>query len=210
MDVYTAEDQQIEKIKKWWRENGLSVVLGLTLGISGMFGWHYWQAERVERSEAASALYSDMIASLQNADNAAARQSADKILADYENTPYGVFALMNLAALAVADDDLDTAVSHLSEALEKSGDASLSHVIRIRLIRILIGLDKLEQARALTDRQDKGAFAAGYDEMIGDINVRQGDIHAARAAYQQAINKMRADGRDVSTLELKLNNVGQS
>ena len=209
MDVYTAEDQQIEKIKKWWRENGLSVVLGLTLGISGMFGWRYWQAEQVERSEAASALYSDMIASLQNADNTAARQSADKILADYENTTYGVFALMNLAALAVADDDLDTAESHLSRALEKSGDASLSHVIRIRLIRILISRDKLEQARALTDRQDKGAFTAGYDELIGDISVIQGDIHAARAAYQQAINKMRADGRDVSTLELKLNNIGQ-
>ena len=75
MDVYTAEAQQIEEIKKWWRENGLSVVLGLTLGVSGIFGWRYWQDVNVESAEAASALYSDMIVSLQNENPTQARGS---------------------------------------------------------------------------------------------------------------------------------------
>ena len=88
MDVYTAEAQQIEEIKKWWRENGLSVVLGLTLGISGIFGWRYWQDVKIESAEAASALYSDMVASLQSEDRAGARESADEILAE---TPRTVF-----------------------------------------------------------------------------------------------------------------------
>ena len=210
MDVHTAEAQRIEDIKKWWSENGLSVVLGLTLGVSGIFGWRYWQGESIERAEAASALYSDMIASLQNQNETGAREAADKILADYENTTYGVFALMSLAGLAVADDDLDAAETNLRQALEQSGDASLSHVIRIRLVRVLISQDKLEQAGALVERQDKGEFAAGYDELLGDISIRQGDIEAAREAYQQAINKLRGGGRDVATLELKLNNIGQA
>lgn len=210
MDAYTSEAQQIEEIKKWWRENGLPVVLGLTLGVSGIFGWRYWQVERVERAEAASALYSDMIASLQYENETGAREAADKILAEYENTTYGVFALMSLAGLAAADDDLDAAETNLRQALEQSGDASLSHVIRIRLIRVLISRNKLEQASALINLQDKGEFAAGYDELLGDISIRQGNVEAARDAYQQAINKMRADGRDVVTLELKLNNIGQS
>ena len=209
MDAYTSEAQQIEEIKKWWRENGLSVVLGLTLGVSGIFGWRYWQVEKVERAEAASALYSDMIVSLQNENRTGAREAADKILAEYETTTYGVFALMSLAGMAVDDGDLAAAETHLRQALEQAGDESLSHVIRTRLIRVLISGNELEQAEALLGRQDKGAFTAGYGELSGDISLKQGNTEAARAAYQQAINKLRADGRDVSTLELKLNNIGQ-
>ena len=116
---------------------------------------------------------------------------------------------MSLAGLAVADNDLDAAETHLRRALEYSGDEALSHVIRTRLIRVLISRNELEQARALANRQDKGAFGADYHELQGDINIMQGDSEAARAAYQQAIDKLRADGRDVSTLELKFNNIGQ-
>lgn len=209
MDAYTSEAQRIEEIKKWWRENGLSVVLGLTLGVSGIFGWRYWQVERVEQAEAASALYSDLVVSLQEENRTGARAAADKILSEYETTTYGIFALMSLARLAADDDDLAAAETYLRQALEQVRDESLSHVIRTRLIRVLISRNELDQADALLDRQDQGAFAAGYDELSGDISILQGDNEAARVAYQQAINKLRADGQDVSTIELKFNNIGQ-
>lgn len=209
MDVYTVEAQQIEEIKKWWRENGLSVVLGLTLGISGIFGWRYWQDVKIEQSEAASVLYSDMIAAIVNENTIEARDFADTILAEYKNTAYGIFALLALARLAVVDDDLNTAETHLRQALRQSKDASFSHVIRMRLIRVLISQDKLDEASNLIKQQEKGEFASSYDELTGDINALQGEIETARSSYQQSINKARADGRDISTLELKLDNIGQ-
>ena len=208
MDAYTSEAQQIEAIKKWWRENGLSIVLGLTLGVSGIFGWRYWQDVKVERAESASILYSDMIASLQNEDGAESRDIADRILADYENTTYGVFALLALAKLAVADDDLVAAETHLRRALKQSRDDTFSHVIRMRLIRVLIGQDKLDKASNLISRQKKSGFASGYDELMGDISVLQGEFETARNSYQQSIDKARVEGRDISTLELKLDNIG--
>ena len=209
MDPYTAEAQQIEDIKKWWRENGLSVVLGLTLGISGIFGWRYWQGAQAQQAEAASALYSDMVAALQNENQTGAREFADQILADYEGTSYGVFALMTLARLAVADADLEAAEARLRRALAQNKDASLSHVIRLRLARVLISRNEPEQAGAVLEPRDPGAFAAGYDELLGDIGVMQGDLETARDAYQRALDKARADGRDITTVELKLDNIGQ-
>ena len=208
MDAYTSEAQQIEAIKKWWRENGLSIVLGLTLGVSGIFGWRYWQDVKVEQAESASVLYSDMIASLQNEDGAESRDIADRILADYENTTYGVFALLALAKLAVADDDLVAAETHLRRALKQSRDDTFSHVIRMRLIRVLIGQEKLDEASNLISRQKKSGFASGYDELMGDISVLQGEFETARNSYQQSIDKARVEGRDISTLELKLDNIG--
>ena len=208
MDAYSSETQQIEEIKKWWRENGLSVVLGLALGVSGIFGWRYWQDVKIEQAEAASVLYSDMIAAIVNENSTAARDYADRILADYRNTTYGVFALLALARLAVVDDDLEAAETHLRQALKQNKDASFSHVIRMRLVRILISQDKLGEASSLINRQETGEFASGYNELMGDISALQGDTESARDSYQQAINKGRSAGRDISTLELKLNNIG--
>ena len=208
MDVYTSEAQQIEAIKKWWRENGFSIVLGVTLGLSGIFGWRYWQDVKVEQAESASVLYSDMIASLSNDNGAESRELADRILAEYENTTYGVFALLALARLAVADVDLVAAETHLRQALKQNTDDTFSHVIRMRLVRVLISQDKLEQASNLISGQEKSGFASGYDELTGDISVLQGEFESARNSYQQSIDKARAEGRDISTLELKLDNIG--
>ena len=209
MDAYSSEAQQIEEIKKWWRENGLSVVLGLTLGVSGIFGWRYWQDVKIEQAEAASVLYSDMIAAIVNENSTGAGDYAGRILADYRNTTYGVFALLALARLAVVDDDLEAAETHLRQALKQNKDNSFSHVIRMRLIRVLVSQDKLGEASSLINRQETGEFASGYNELMGDISALQGDIESARDSYQQAINKGRSAGRDISTLELKLNNIGQ-
>ena len=82
------------------------------------------------------------------------------------------------------------------------------HVIRLRLIRVLISQDKLDEASSLIDQREKGEFASSYDELMGDISVLQGEIEAARSSYQQSINKARANGRDISTLELKIDNIG--
>ncbi len=208
MDAYTAEAQQIEEIKKWWRENGLSVVLSLTLGVSAIFGWRYWQDVKIEQAESASVLYSEMVVALQNENGTKTRDLATGILAEYKGTTYGVFALLALANLAVADDDLDTAETHLRQALRQSKDASFSHVISLRLIRILISRNKLDEAGNLITRQEKAEYASSYDELMGDISVLQGEIETARASYQQSINKARLEGRDISTLERKLNNIG--
>ena len=208
MDVYTSEAQQIEAIKKWWRENGFSIVLGVTLSLSGIFGWRYWQDVKVEQAESASVLYSEMIASLSNDNGAESRELADRILAEYENTTYGVFALLALARLAVADVDLVAAETHLRQALKQNTDDTFSHVIRMRLVRVLISQDKLEQASNLISGQEKSGFASGYDELTGDISVLQGEFESARNSYQQSIDKARAEGRDISTLELKLDNIG--
>ncbi|MCY4155158.1 MAG: tetratricopeptide repeat protein [Gammaproteobacteria bacterium] len=209
MDPYTSEAQQIENIKKWWRENGLSVVLGLALGVSGIFGWRYWQGAQAQQSEVASALYADMVAALQDDDAGGAREFADQILVDYDSTSYGVFALMTLARLAVADADLETAEARLRQALAQSKDAALAHVIRLRLARVLISRNEPEQAGAVLDAREQGAFAAAYDELLGDIGVMQGDLETARDAYQRALDTARAAGRDITTVELKLDNIGQ-
>ena len=34
-----TEEQQAERLRQWWRENGRSVLTGLVLGIAIVVGW---------------------------------------------------------------------------------------------------------------------------------------------------------------------------
>ena len=209
MDVYKVEDQRIEDIKSWWRENGLSIVVSVALGVGAIFGWRAWQASTLEKAQAASQLHAKMVVALRDEDNAGAKDAADGILEQYDNTPYAVFARLTLAKLAVADGELEAAAAHLRWALEQDLDESFSHVARLRLIRVLLSQGELDAAERLADAPDQGEFAVNYDELRGDIKSAQGDLEAARSAYQQSLDKARGGARDVSTLEIKIDNIGR-
>ena len=60
MATYETEEEQLEALKKWWKENGRSILLGLLLGVLIIAGWRGWQAYQANRAESASTLYEQM------------------------------------------------------------------------------------------------------------------------------------------------------
>ena len=42
MDAFETEEQQVEALKKWLNEYGMSIIIGLVLGLGGLFGYRYW------------------------------------------------------------------------------------------------------------------------------------------------------------------------
>ena len=46
-----TDDQEVEELKRWWNENGKTVVAGLVLGLGGVFGWTTWQGYSQTRAE---------------------------------------------------------------------------------------------------------------------------------------------------------------
>ena len=93
-------------------------------------------------------------------------------------------------------------------ALENNEEASIEHLIRLRLARTLYSLQRYDNALSLLDINDKGEFSADYNETKGDILKLKGDIEAARASYQLAMTKKRATELDISVLEIKLDDLG--
>lgn len=64
MELYDSEEQQVEAIKDWWKENGKAVIFGAVIGLGGLFGWRYYQDSVVEAREAASESYTSVISTL--------------------------------------------------------------------------------------------------------------------------------------------------
>ena len=61
MEVYLSEQEQIEAIKKWWKENGTAIITGLVLGVAALSGWKYWQSRQQAIAENASTAYQEML-----------------------------------------------------------------------------------------------------------------------------------------------------
>ena len=95
MDEFESEDQQVEAIKKWWKENGASLILGLGIGIAALLGWREYLAYKTDHSAEASDLYQAVQAQVVNNrldDDHAAK--ADQIRAEYSDTPYAALVSM--------------------------------------------------------------------------------------------------------------------
>ena len=52
MSTLETEEQQVEAIKKWWQENGKSLIAGIVIGLGGIVGWQGWQTYQIEQAEA--------------------------------------------------------------------------------------------------------------------------------------------------------------
>ena len=61
MEIYDTEEEQLDAVKRWWKENGQSTIIGLVFGIAIILGWNYWQDHKKVQAEQASALYSQLI-----------------------------------------------------------------------------------------------------------------------------------------------------
>ena len=209
MDVYKSDDEQVEIIKKWWEENGKSIVFGVVLGLGAIFGWRYWTAWNTEQAETASLLYQNLAREL-NRDRNSPEVSAisNKIINDYGSTAYAVFVKLVEAKLAADKQDYAGAESDLRWALENNSNDSLAALVRLRLAGVLMSVQRYDEALQ-TLAADPGEFSAAYDELRGDIHHARGEDDKARELYQAAVAAKTAANLDVTILQLKLDDLGR-
>ncbi len=186
VDVNLSEEEQVEALKNWWKENGKSVIAGLVLGLGGVFGWQYWTQHQMQIAEQASQQFEQLTNSVA-ADSPAAVTQAEAIITQYEQTPYAVFAALNLAKVKFQQGDVAGAKAQLQWVIAEADDPSLQQIARLRLARLLLDQGSLDEASALVAQAPADSFRGDFAELKGDIALQQGDRAAARQAYQEAL-----------------------
>lgn len=200
---YLTEEEQAEALKKWFSENWLWMAAGVAIALLMLFGWQRYQSYRATRAASAAQLLDQMTAAL-GSDDAKANALAKQLGSEYSATPYADQAHLLTAKDAVEQGKLDQAAGELRTVMETGNDKLLRVVARIRLARVLIQQNKLDDALQLLDAAQAGAFAAEMHEVRGDALLRKGDRAAARGEYQAALDADQGDNSiDTSVLKLK-------
>lgn len=201
MSVYQTDDEQVEALKKWWKENGVSVVSGIVLGFAVIGGWQGWQKYQTVQGEAASAYFANMQVSAAAGDVPAALTNGKELLAEYPGSAYAVLSALNMAKLAYQSGQKDVARQHLQWAVDNADAPALANLARVRLVRLLLDTGDLDAAEKLLSSAGDTAHAAQFAELEGDLAQLRGAKDAARAAYERALEQ---DVHNADLLRMKI------
>lgn len=208
MEGYRTDEEQVEQLKKWWEENGKSIIAGIALGLIAIFGWRGWQDHIVTQGENASDLYEQMAADIRDGKGTDVKAIAEQLKQDYTSTPYSTFSSLLQAREAVDKDDIESAKTHLQWVLDNTDNDEFRHLAKLRLSRLLLTEGDKDAALSLIEKGDSGKFASSYHELRGDILLQQGDSKAAQDAYTQALATQNSIRGNQSIVQMKLDDLG--
>ena len=198
------EEQEINQLKDWWKENGKTIIVAFILGVGGMFGWRYWQAHQAEQIAQASAQYDALIYSAQQ-DEQAKKANIEQFVQANSKTAYAVFALLDEAKKAAEKQDFSAAEVNLNQALTQSQDEVLTSIVALRLSAVQFQLGQLDNALTTLNQVKGESFNARKAILTGDIQIAKGDKVAAKNSFEQA--QQSGTQLEQQMAKMKLNNL---
>ncbi|MBK1646274.1 hypothetical protein CKO25_16800 [Thiocapsa imhoffii] len=202
---YDTDDEKVEAIKRWWKENGMAIIVGLVIGIGGILGWRYWGEYRDARASEASAIFDQVLVLSANGQTEAVLVQIQKLTDDFSATPYATLGALLEAKAQYESGDAEAAMAALERVIAGAPDPAFAKIAALRLARIQVAAGQLDAAARTVATHDVSPELAGdFAAVRGDIAAARGDVGAARQAYEQAI----ASGSGFSELiRLKLDNL---
>jgi predicted negative regulator of RcsB-dependent stress response len=207
--AYDLEEQeQIEALKGWWKQNGKLVILALAAALvafAAVSGWRYYKDHQTME---ASQLYGELERALQANDAKKIGETAGHIMDQYGNTAYGPMAALVAAKSSIDAGDLKTAAARLAWAVEHARVDEIRAVARLRLAAVRLDEKQYDEALRLLDEKHPESFDGLYADLRGDVLVAQGKLSEARAAYKQALEKLAPEATYRLIVQVKLDGIG--
>ncbi len=220
MASYANDEEQVEALKRWWQENGTSLLTGIVIVLLVLFGSRQWQGAQLAKAEAASDLYEDVVqlalldqASALTAESMAQLESSyDELRNEFEDSIYARYGAMMMATVYVNQENYDQAATELNWIIDnpelgfmQKAEEELFLTARLRLARVKLAQGLAQEALTIVTEVEPGALAAGFAEVQGDAYLQLGQSEQARSAYERAIS---LEPDNASFIDLKIRGIG--
>jgi len=208
VDTYNAHDQG-EVVKKWLKENGSAIVMGLVIAFGGLFGFKQWQAWQENDRQQASAEFQALGELLAGDQVDAAMANFQQLKDDHAGSPYTSMAALQMARARLELKQPDLAIGLYEFVVENGYPKAMQVVARERLARVLLDEGRAEEAlTTLGGAVDISGFESRYAEVRGDILFALGRRDEAATAYLEALDALEAGVGDRGKLVMKLESMG--
>ncbi len=206
-----TDEEQVELIKSWWKENGKTLLLSVIVVLGGWFGWNSWQTSQQQKAEAASELYSQLVdavaqpaAQQTEEQKASAVALATELKTTYAGTAYADFGALFLARFAADAGDFAAAAAELQAVVNTSKADAVKYTAQARLAQVLIQQEKFDEALALVNTVPDPAYTVQFEDAKGDALYRKGDNAEARNAWIRARDAAQTLGLNTQPLQRKI------
>ena len=205
-DAYDDYEQS-ELVQKWLRDNGLSIVVGIVIGLVGIFGWQQWRSHQARNQGEAAEIYQQLQTALASGKTSAADQLVDKLMKDFEKSSFTVFAVSDRARQQMEAKQLDKAEASLQWAASHASDEALKSLTELRIARVELASGNGAATLTALDRIPAGRYQGLSQELRGDALVKLGRIDEARKSYQGALSILTEAAPQRAALQMKLDDL---
>lgn len=200
IEVGKTDEEQAEQIKKWIKENTAQIIIGVALGLGGIWGFDYYQDYQQKQATQARNHYLSMVA---NPGNVEALKTLKK---DYTNSIYTQQADLIMAKQAVTNGKFEDALNYLLP-LTNSTDEFIAQNAKFRAANVYLEISDTDKALNVLGENTNKAFGALYHHIKGDVYFAQNNINAAKKHYNLVLSQLESDSKLGSIVQIKLNDL---
>ncbi|HET9843859.1 MAG TPA: tetratricopeptide repeat protein [Gammaproteobacteria bacterium] len=208
METYVTEEQQLDAIRKWFKEHGKTLLTAISLAVLLALGIRYWLHHKEVVRLKASDQYMAMVLNQNQEDVQSMQTKAQTLMKDFSHTPYASLAALQLAKHAVETQEFAKALQHLQWVIDNSSVVEFQLVARARAARILMHLGQYEKALQLCTVTNSDGYTSLLEELKGDIYVAQNKPELAKKAYTAALKSTKEKDLEHPLLRMKLQELG--
>ncbi|MEY3884652.1 MAG: hypothetical protein RIS87_427 [Pseudomonadota bacterium] len=207
--AYDLEEQeQLDEFKAWWKRYGklvTNVALALIVGYAAFQGWKSYQNNQ---SVEASTQFQELLVTDEK--DLKAIQAKSAVLMDkFSATPYAGRAALYAAKANYLAKDNKSAKSQLEWTIKNAKESTISALASLQLANILAEEKNYEAALILLNAPHDAGFDGLFSDLKGDVLVSLGKSLEAKAAYQDALNKLDSQGKYRALTQKKLEAIGE-
>lgn len=185
--INTTEEEKVQQIKNWIKKNLITLIIGIVLGLGGVFGFNYYQNNQLQNNILARQNYLQIVA-------------GDKNIKIENNAAYNNQAQLVVAKNLVAKNDYSGAIKVL---LTIKTDNIIQDIANLALAKIYLHQQNNQQALAILKNN---RLVTSSNHLMGDIYQSMGNIEKAKYFYNQVLQNP-VSQQLKALIEIKINDL---
>ena len=200
IEISDSEEEQVDKLKKWWDSNGKQIIAGAVLGLAGIFGWNYYVDYQDSQALNARALY------LSYASDSANVGAYDKLIKDHPSSSYADQATLLMAKYLFEAENYSLALDALKPLMSRE-NSIIASTAALRSASLYLELGQHQEALAVLNMDNANEFSGLFYNLAGDVYLDLGNNEEARNSYALAIENITDNSSLSQLIQIKLDDL---
>ena len=200
IEISDSEEEQVDKLKKWWDSNGKQIIAGAVIGLGAIFGWNSYVDYQDNQALNARALY------LSYASDSANVGAYDKLIKDHPSSSYADQGTLLMAKYLFDAGNYSLALDAIKPLMNRENSVIASTSI-LRTASLYLELGQHEEALSVLNIANANGFSGLFYNLTGDIYLDLGNNEEAKKNYALAIENITENSSLAQLIQIKLDDL---
>jgi predicted negative regulator of RcsB-dependent stress response len=200
IQISDTEEEQVNKIKKWWNSNGKQIIAGAVIGLAGVFSWNYYNDYQDNQALNARTLYLNYASDSNNVG------SYNKLINEHPSSSYTDQATLLMAKYLFDAGSYSLALDVIKPLISNQSNIISSTAV-LRVASIYLQLGQHDEALSTLNTESGDGFSGLIYNLTGDVYLDLGNSDEAKKYYLLAIENITENSNLTQLIQIKLDDL---